>query len=468
MTDIAADKIDDVSTLSAAPPKQDDGAWPSLRHAYAVAWILAIIQMCNALNNGVTTLLVESIKRDLQLTDMQIGSLLGFASVLFYALIGIPAARLVDRYNRKWLLTASIVVWSAATGACGLAGTYWQLFAARFGIGAGESINGPLSYSLLADYFPPDKLPRGIAIYNVGLAGGGAISMMLGATLITIFSATPTIEVPILGALRDWQMVFVITGLVGIPIALLAMFIAEPKRRGLRAAAIVGEVEKGPGLLDVLAYLLRHWRLYGPMFLGLTFTSIHMMGVGNWIAAFYSRTYGWGPATFGYYSATLTMVLTPPALLAAIWANDFFRKRGLADTNMRVMAIGITAAAPFMIAAPLMPNPYLALLLNGLGAALMLVAAPSLNTALQIITPNEMRGRVTAIYLFVIFGAAGAVGPTLFAFITQYVLGDESMLRYAIALSAGLMFPASALVYWLGVNAYRRRIVEMRAEGLAV
>lgn len=467
MTDIVADKIEDLPSEPVVR-RHEDGAWPSLHRAYAVAWILAIIQMCNALNNGVTTLLVESIKRDLQLTDMQMGSLLGFASVLFYALIGIPAARLVDRYNRKWLLTASIVVWSAATGACGLAAGYWQLFAARFGIGAGESINGPLSYSLLADYFPPEKLPRGIAIYNVGLAGGGAISMLLGATLITVFSATPTIEVPLLGALRDWQMVFVITGLVGIPIALLAMLIAEPKRRGIRAATVLGGQEKGPTLMDVLAYLLRHWRLYGPMFLGLICTSIHMMGVGNWIAAFYSRTYGWEPATFGFYSAALTLGLTPPALLTAIWANDYLRKRGLADTNMRVMAIGITAAAPFMIAAPLMPTPWLALVFNGLAAALMLVAAPSLNTALQIITPNEMRGRVTAIYLFVIFGAAGAIGPTLFAFLTQHVLGDESLLRYAIALSAGLMFPASALVYWLGVGAYRRRILEMRAEGLPV
>lgn len=468
MTDIAADKIDDVSILSAAAPRQDDGAWPSLRHAYAVAWILAIIQMCNALNNGVTTLLVESIKRDLQLTDMQIGSLLGFASVLFYALIGIPAARLVDRYNRKWLLTASIVVWSAATGACGLASTYWQLFAARFGIGAGESINGPLSYSLLADYFPPDKLPRGIAVYNVGLAGGHAISMLLAAALITMFAATPTIEVPLFGVLRDWQMVFLVTGFIGIPVALLAILIAEPKRRGIKAGAIIGGEVKAPGLLDVFVYLFRRWRLYAPMFLGLSFTSIHMMGVGNWIAAFFARTYGWQPATFGYYSGTLTLVLTPVALLVAIWANEYFRKRGFADTNMRVMAIGISAAAPFMIAAPLMPTPWLALLFNGLGPALMLVAAPSLNTALQIITPNEMRGRVTAIYLFVVFGVGGAVGPTLFAFLTQYVFGDESLLRYAIALSAGLMFPASALVYWLGVGAYRRRILEMRAEGLPV
>jgi hypothetical protein len=186
------------------------------------------------------------------------------------------------------------------------------------------------------------------------------------------------------------------------------------------------------------------------------------------MAAFYTRTYGWEPAAIGLYSGLVSLGLAAPALYGAVWFNDWFSKRGNPDTNLRVMATFITLAVPFMIAMPLMPSPWLALAMGGIGPALMLVAAPSLNTALQIVTPNQMRGQVTAIYLFTMFAAGGILGPTTLAYLTQVVFGDESMLRYAMAASAALFFPASAACYWWGLRTYRERIAQMRAEGIPV
>ena len=117
---------------------------------------------------------------------------------------------------------------------------------------------------------------------------------------------------------------------------------------------------------------------------------------------------------------------------------------------------------------PLMPSPWLAMALGAIGPALMLVSLPSLNTALQVITPNEMRGQVTAIYLFIMLAAGGAIGPTMLAYLTQVIFADEALLRYAIATSAAIFFPAAAFVYWLGIGSYRDRIRELRAEGLSV
>lgn len=447
---------------------QGEENWPGMRQAYFAAWVLAIVQMCAQLNNGVMTLMVEPVKRDLQLTDLEMSYLLGFSVVLFYALIGIPAARLVDRYNRKWLMMVSIAIWSVATAACGMAHTFWQFFAARFGIGAGESINGPLSYSLLADYFQPGRLPRGIAIYNVGLQAGAALSLLLGALLITITNGLPTVELPLIGSVRDWQLVFVLTGLAGIPVMMLLALVAEPARRGVGVRLSIDAERKGLSLGQVVAYLFANWQLYAPMFAGLAFTSIHMMGLGAWSAAFFTRTYGWQPAAIGFYSGIISLGLAVPALYGAVWFNEWFARRGRADANLRVMAIFITAAVPFMVAMPLMPSPWLALAAGGLGPALMLVAAPSLNTALQIVTPNRMRGQVTAIYLFTMFAAGGTLGPTLIAYWTQDLFGHEAMLRYALATSAAIFFPLAAGLYWIGLKPYRERILEMRAAGAPV
>jgi hypothetical protein len=248
---------------------------------------------------------------------------------------------------------------------------------------------------------------------------------------------------------------------------LLMMAVAEPRRRR-QAQGGAPARRRGAALREVVAYLVAKRRLYAPMFLGLCFTSIHMAGLAAWLAAFYTRTYGWDPARIGFYTGTLNLVLAAPALLGAIWFNDRFRKRGHADTNMRVMAIGLTIAAPIAIAAPLMPSPWLALILFAVGPAIMLVAVPSLNTALQIITPNEMRGQVTAIYLFIVLAASMGIGPTWMAFLTDHVFADEALLRYAIATSAAVLFPATVLSYWLGLRPYREHILAMRAQGAPV
>ncbi len=446
----------------------DNTPWPPLRQAYYAAWVLAAGQMCAQLNNGVMSLLVEPVKRDLGLSDLELSYLLGFSSVLFYVLIGIPASRLVDRYNRKWLMTGAVVVWSAATAACGLAHSYWQFFAARFGIGAGESINGPLSYSLMADYFPPAQLPRAIAIYNVGFTGGNALALLLGALLIQILASLPTIEIPLFGVVRDWQLVFIFTGLIGLPIALLTASIAEPRRRNLGEAVTSSGQPRAATPREVLTYLLKNWLVYGPIFIGLCFTSLHMFGTAAWSAAFYIRTFGWDPAKVGLYMGLLSLALALPSLAGAIWINDWFRKRGHADTNMRVLAIGFSIASPFMILWPLMPSAGLALALSGIGSALMLFVAPSLNSAMQIVTPNGMRGQITALYLFTMFAVGGGFGPTFFALITEYVWGDETLLRYTFASSAAILFPAAAFTYWVGVKPYRERILAMRAAGAQV
>src|SRR5581483_12435678 len=142
--------------------------YPPARYAWYCVFALALATMVNFLDRGILTLLVEPIKRDLKLSDVQMSLIMGFAFTFFYAVLGLPVARLVDRKNRKLIMTAGIAIWSVMTMLCGLAKTFWHLFIARMGLGVGETTSGPSAYSLLSDYFPPHRLPRAISFMQVG------------------------------------------------------------------------------------------------------------------------------------------------------------------------------------------------------------------------------------------------------------------------------------------------------------
>ncbi len=135
--------------------------------------------MVNFLDRGILTLLVEPIKADLGLSDVEISLVMGFAFTFFYAIFGLPVAKLADRYSRKHIMAAGIDIWSLMTAFGGLAGNFWQLFVARVGVGVGETTSGPSAYSLLSDYFAPERLPRAIAGMNLGFVAGTGLSMII-------------------------------------------------------------------------------------------------------------------------------------------------------------------------------------------------------------------------------------------------------------------------------------------------
>src|SRR5262245_22042114 len=196
--------------------------------------------MVNFLDRGIVGLLVQPIKRDLHLSDFEISLIIGFAFVLMYVILGLPIARMVDSFSRRVILTCGITAWSVATTLCGLAQNFWQLFVARIGVGAGESCSGPATFSMMADLFPPRKLPRAIAVLNFGFIAGTELSLLAGGAAIAWIGSWPSISLPVIGELYDWQLVFIVVGLPGFIVAALMMTVKEPMRRGVAAATVSG------------------------------------------------------------------------------------------------------------------------------------------------------------------------------------------------------------------------------------
>jgi MFS family permease len=246
---------------------------------------------------------------------------------------------------------------------------------ARMLQGAGGSLNGPATFSLLADLFPRDRLPRAIAWTNLGGVLGSIGLLALGAILLLVMRVHPMH----LGGLviHNWQVVFIAVGLPGVilaPIVYLSM--PEPTRRGLETAA-----QRKVPLIDVLKHLFGQWRLYAPMFVGLGLSSISNGGRGAWDAPFFFRTYHWSPARFALTNGLVDIPASLLGLALGVLLVERFARQGRADAPLRVVVISRLISVPVLMAMPLMPNPWLATAMLAIAQFALLLGTPSVGHA---------------------------------------------------------------------------------------
>ena len=186
-----------------------------------VLFILVVVYTFNFVDRVIVGILAEPIKRDLSLTDTQLGLMSGAAFALFYTCLGIPIARLADRTSRTWIMTAALAVWSGFTALCGQALTFTQLLLARVGVGVGEAGGVAPAFSLISDYFPPAQRARALAVFSFGVPIGSGLGMLFGGLVASAV---------------DWRVAFLSVGLGGLVLApILRLTVREPARGALDA-----------------------------------------------------------------------------------------------------------------------------------------------------------------------------------------------------------------------------------------
>jgi len=432
-------------TVPGEPSVPADAGYPPAHQAWYCVFALALAVMVNFLDRGILTLLVEPIKRDLRLSDVQMSLIMGFAFTFFYAILGLPIARLVDRKSRKLIMTAGIAIWSVMTVLCGLATSFWELFMARMGLGVGETTSGPSAYSLLSDYFPPHRLPRAISFMQVGFVLGTGLALILGAWIIGFVGAHPHMTLPVVGPRRGWQTVLMLVGLPGLLVAALMASVREPPRRG----AAQGRTE----IAEIFRFTLRHKLVYLPLFIGMGMRSAQMFATQMWTPAFFGRTYGWSPSQVGYVAGLSVLIAMPAGLALGGWLAERYWKRGVHDGNVRVVVVSTLISAPCGIAGPLMPTPWAAVVCLLLAQMTAIMAAAPENAAIQTVTPNRLRGQMTFLFLFIMNVVGMGLGPTFIGALSQYVFG-ESHIRQALAAGAVLLSIPAAYIFWRGMRPY--------------
>ena len=445
------------------------GAWPSARVAYYTMFVLILSTTCSQLDIAIVPYLGPMIKADLHLTDYSFSLMVGAAFGLFYTAVGIPAAWLLDRFSRKHLLALAITVWSLGTAACGLTQSFVQLFVARFFVGAGEAINGPAAYSITSDLVPREKMPRAVAFLQIGSIGGPAITTLISFFALAAFQHMAPLHGPF-GPVRGWQVIFILVGLPGVLISLLMLFtMPEPKRHTIpNQVAGVAETTRslGGAVVQVfrdygvaLAYIGKHWKVFAPMF-GSLFVGSLGVGAVAFQAIFFQRQFGWGPAKLAGLNLIPNFILVPLGLFIGAMIAEHFIRRGRADAALRTHIIGLCIGMASMFGV-LMPNPWLAWGFITLRIFSIGIGGPSQNAAFQIVTPTELRGKMTALYLFIYSVVGVAFAPVITGFLSTYLVG-EGNLKLAIFLPSVIFGPASLLITFLGLKPYGKEVERLK------
>src|SRR5579863_1580570 len=220
----------DVATTGSGLAPVDASARVALRRQWYLVVVLAAIYVLNYIDRGALNLIVNPIKEDLRISDLQISLLIGLSFATLYSLLSIPAGYLADRMSRRLFLGGALFFWSCMASLSGLAGNYWQLFAGRVGLGVGEAVLPPTAYSMLRDGVRVEHRARAFSIYHLGTGIGTALGALIGGSLFAIGFAGGFVGVPILGTLKPWQLVIVVPGIAGIFISFLMATVREPRR----------------------------------------------------------------------------------------------------------------------------------------------------------------------------------------------------------------------------------------------
>ena len=424
--------------------------------------VLSVASVVSYIDRQIINLLVEPIKQDLGMTDLQISLLQGFSFALFYAVMALPLAWVADTQNRKWVVIGGVIFWSAASFSTGLATSFALLFAARMAVGVGEATLAPAGTSMISDCFRQENLPAAVGVFTGSGFVGSGLALLLGGYVVNALTLAGPFEM--LGrSFQPWQVTFMVVTLLSIPVLLLLALVREPVRRdGNRALA----VDDAPSRLEVITFLKANLQLIGLLALGLACLVAAQFGIGAWTPSFLIRVHGWTQLQVGQWFGPIVMAGGLAGVVGGGFAAQALARRGVVDASLRVTIAASLIAVPFAIAFPLVSNVWLSLAL--LTAVLVLSTVP-FGAGVSIfpsITPNRFRAQVLALYLLIANLVGYSLGPTTIALLTDRVFGDPLAIGRSLAIAPAATLLAGCALLAACLKPYRGTLAQRAASAL--
>jgi predicted MFS family arabinose efflux permease len=401
------------------------------RNASLVLTLLLVAYIFNFLDRQILGILAQPIKADLHLSDTQFGAVGGLAFALLYSALGVPLAFLADKTSRSAVVAGSLAVWSGFTALCGTAAGFGQLFLYRLGVGVGEAGGVAPSYALIADYFPPERRARALAIFSLGVPLG-----LAGGTLIGAYIAHAV----------SWRAAFIAMGIAGVVLApILWLVVKDRPKREAEAQAPIASV------FPIVARKPAFWLLA----FASSASSLCGYGLALWTPSVLMRSFGLDLLTTANFLSSLLLIGGCAGVFAGGWLAD---RLGGSDRGWyaKLPAFAWIIAVPAWGLGLFAPSLWIAWPLLLVGNAVMILWLGPVTTAVQHLVPRPMRSTASASFLLINNLIGLGVGPLLMgrlsdAFKASY--GIDSLRNAAVACLA--FYLLAAFLMLLSVKSLR-------------
>lgn len=406
--------------------------------------LIFVVLVIAYVDRGIFGVVLEPIKREFGLSDLQLGVLTGPAFALFYAVMGIPLARWADMGNRRVVVAACMAIWSAMTALGGLAQSYAMLFLSRIGVGIGEAGAVPPTHSLASNYYPPQQHGKVASVLSFAALLGSFAGIIVGGEVLKV---------------SDWRTTLMVVGLPGLAFAMLAFFtLREPRER-----------TRVPGLAELFdaesRRIVKHLfatPTYFQLILAFAVVSFFTLGMPSFLIPFFQRSFDLEieVATRGY--GVTAMLSTIAGTILAGVVVDRLAARDVA-WKLRLPGLLCVLAAPIMGAGLLAADYKTCLILYGVANTLVFLALPALYSGVYGVAKDSERAMAIAVLGLVTNLIGLGLGPVVLGAISDALnpaFGADS-LRYALA-SSVLFLAWAAAHMLLGSRTYAADYVAPR------
>jgi MFS family permease len=421
---------------------------------YAVL-LLGTLYIVAFVDRAILGLLVEPIKADLGVTDNQMSLLIGATFAVFYSLVGLPLGRLADRISRRRIILVTALVWGSCTFASGFAFSFLYLCLMRIGVAVGEAALTPSVTSLISDMFPRERRARAMGVYVAMGNLGAKLAYVIGGLVLAAIGARLLIDLPVLGEVKPWQLVFMIVGAPALVIALLIFLtLPEPPRP---AIVVPAQAPKSR-----FAVLDSRWRPLVLMFFGGAMGQTIVLGTSAWAPSYLLREFAWKISDAGIYLGSVSTIGGVAGVLTFTNLVEWLVRRGHLMAMPMVLVGGLLCGCALMVAAGLAATPTFFLLFYALGLFALSGTGVMCMVAVQWTAPTTLRGELMSVYLLINSLLSMGLGPSAITVISGLFGGPSHLAAGFVAVSLFCGPVGAALVL-----AASRGLVNLHREAIA-